>query len=324
MVGNTSVDNPFVETTEDQINKANRFDDDALRRALALEDGWRAVGQALETSVLVALIKLSAQVPGSQDRTKLTEMEKAFVAECVHENAPWLCSIKQLETLKEVIAGQILRGDLNVRPAMMGPAPTMLNNQKLLDLAVSSSRGRHQIASLLLRDVGSTVEESRQRTPGRPKLEAVESNFITAQTHGAALDGRLRTPDEITRFKVWLGGAILAQDLDQTWEPRDRSANDTSDAGEVRQVAEKEAKKVVLGGSVIFVDAKGIEHGALITSLHGWDGVTDEHGNMYSINILYVSKEADRTDTYGQQSIHETSVVHQTSQSAHGMYWRHA
>ena len=74
---------------------------------------------------------------------------------------------------------------------------------------------------------------------------------------------------------------------------------------------------------MIFVDAKRVEHDALVTTLHGWDGVRGSISfGMGAINLVYVSKDRDRTDTYGQQTIRETSVVHQEHQNAGGMYWR--
>ena len=68
---------------------------------------------------------------------------------------------------------------------------------------------------------------------------------------------------------------------------------------------------------VIFVDEVGVEHDALLTAIHG------DPANFPSVNLLYVSPNTTETDQYGRQIKRESSVVYQTSQGAHGNYWRH-
>lgn len=47
----------------------------------------------------------------------------------------------------------------------------------------------------------------------------------------------------------------------------------------------------------------------------------DEHP---CINLVYVNEAKDQTDSYGQKTVRESSVVHRTSQQAHGNYWKEA
>lgn len=112
---------------------------------------------------------------------------------------------------------------------------------------------------------------------------------------------------------------------------------------------------VKVGDAVIFVDAVGKHHHALLTAVWGpfydtptwtreqvdeqyasWtrpEYYTDEeweerkqaqvgmHHTVPSVNVVYVSDDAGEHDPYGNQIKRNTSVVHRTQQSAHGMYW---
>jgi len=73
---------------------------------------------------------------------------------------------------------------------------------------------------------------------------------------------------------------------------------------------------VKVGGSVTFVDAYAVEHVALVTAV--W-GIPD---SLPAINVVHVSEDESRTDQYGRQTVHNTSVVHESKQSAHGMFWK--
>lgn len=70
------------------------------------------------------------------------------------------------------------------------------------------------------------------------------------------------------------------------------------------------------GDHVVFVDDRGVEHDALLTAIHGEGTATP------SVNVVYVLKENNMHDDYGQQIGRKTSVVHQANQFAQGMYWR--
>lgn len=70
-----------------------------------------------------------------------------------------------------------------------------------------------------------------------------------------------------------------------------------------------------IGSVVIYVDQLKVKHNALVTATHGFN---DSHP---SINVVFVSDDPKAHDQYGQQMVHETSIVHQKNQSAFGFYW---
>jgi hypothetical protein len=69
---------------------------------------------------------------------------------------------------------------------------------------------------------------------------------------------------------------------------------------------------------VEFVDALGRTHPALVRAVHGDEDAEDPP----SVNLVYLDPNEGATDSYGCQLVNETSVVHESSQSAHGMFWR--
>jgi hypothetical protein len=71
-----------------------------------------------------------------------------------------------------------------------------------------------------------------------------------------------------------------------------------------------------VGDHVIYIDPVGKEHKALVTANWGKDTP------MKSLNIVYVSDNEAETDSYGRQIKHDTSVVHESAQPAHGRKWR--
>jgi hypothetical protein len=75
---------------------------------------------------------------------------------------------------------------------------------------------------------------------------------------------------------------------------------------------------VQIGDTVTFVDAVGKEYPALVTQVWGHVVGQGEPGT----NLIVVSDDESRSDTYGRQVIRHTSVVHQASQPAHGMFWK--
>ncbi len=84
-----------------------------------------------------------------------------------------------------------------------------------------------------------------------------------------------------------------------------------------RIVMEKE--KFKKGAHVIYVDSLGRPQNGLVQIWHGLEGI--ERGNIPCCNILVLSLDELKEDTYGRQSEHYTSVVHKSSQPAHGFYW---
>lgn len=71
---------------------------------------------------------------------------------------------------------------------------------------------------------------------------------------------------------------------------------------------------IKVGQVVKYRDENGKDHDALITAIHGTTG-TD------SVNLVYVSEDESRTDSYGQQMIRDCSVVHADFQNANGKFW---
>lgn len=71
--------------------------------------------------------------------------------------------------------------------------------------------------------------------------------------------------------------------------------------------------------AVIFVDEYGNEHNALVTNEFG-DPSRPEA--PMAINVAYCDPSDGATDQYGVQLVRKSSVVHESQQSAHGMYWK--
>ena len=75
-----------------------------------------------------------------------------------------------------------------------------------------------------------------------------------------------------------------------------------------------------IGDAVIYTDHKGIERDALITEI--WSPADDMENNPPSVNLMYISGNKEKRDSCGRQSEHDTSVVHEKYQNAHGNKWR--
>lgn len=67
------------------------------------------------------------------------------------------------------------------------------------------------------------------------------------------------------------------------------------------------------GEPVVFVDPVGQAHPALVTAVWG----------AQCVNVVFVSRDANKTDTFGRQIERNTSCLHQQLQPAHGNYWRY-
>lgn len=83
-----------------------------------------------------------------------------------------------------------------------------------------------------------------------------------------------------------------------------------------------------LGDHVIYVDEFGKSHNAIVNIW--WDNYRNmrmgDPGNSVGLNIpgcnlVYVTSDEKKTDTYGSQLERATSVVHRSNQAAHGRYW---
>jgi len=83
-------------------------------------------------------------------------------------------------------------------------------------------------------------------------------------------------------------------------------------------------KMVKVGCAVKYFDRNGVEHDALVTCVHGRSQLINDIENHPAINIVYVTDDVSKHDVYGNQIERETSIVHSSSQSAHGFYWTFA
>lgn len=77
-------------------------------------------------------------------------------------------------------------------------------------------------------------------------------------------------------------------------------------------------RQVHVGSPVTFTDEHGKSRPALVTAVWGKE-VYDL--DPPSINVVFISDDATREDSYGRQIERHTSVVHRQNQGAHGMYW---
>jgi hypothetical protein len=69
---------------------------------------------------------------------------------------------------------------------------------------------------------------------------------------------------------------------------------------------------VEVGSHVRFVDQKGVERDALVQVAH----------TQQCVNLVFVSGDEKRTDNYGRQVQHETSVSHRTQmEGVPGFFW---
>lgn len=70
--------------------------------------------------------------------------------------------------------------------------------------------------------------------------------------------------------------------------------------------------KVETGQHVVYVDPKGVARPAVVTV--AWSHTC--------VNVVFVSDDKSKTDSYGRQIERETSVIHaSTPGRAHGNYW---
>ena len=84
-------------------------------------------------------------------------------------------------------------------------------------------------------------------------------------------------------------------------------------------------RKYEVGQTVKFTDAYGKVHDALVCAWHIGYGDAQKHKELHgepSINIVYVTDDSMKRDSYGQQIERHTSVVHKGNQWAAGMFWK--
>lgn len=81
-------------------------------------------------------------------------------------------------------------------------------------------------------------------------------------------------------------------------------------------------RKYTEGQVVVYVDEYGKAHNALVTIWWGLDHLGEPGLTVPCCNVVYVSGDPKKDDTYGRQIERATSVVHRSSQPAHGSYYR--
>lgn len=86
---------------------------------------------------------------------------------------------------------------------------------------------------------------------------------------------------------------------------------------------------VQLGQAVLFVDARGVKHIALVTGIWAKTGRQERRGRrmivesdeLCPLNLVFVSGDEARYDIHGRQLERAQLVVHRSSQPAPGNYW---
>jgi hypothetical protein len=73
-----------------------------------------------------------------------------------------------------------------------------------------------------------------------------------------------------------------------------------------------ENRVVAVGDTVVYHDATGKAFNAIVTAV--W--------SLTLINLVFVSGDVTRQDSYGRQIERVTSLQHKSVQLVHGFYWR--
>lgn len=87
----------------------------------------------------------------------------------------------------------------------------------------------------------------------------------------------------------------------------------TEDLKEKEQ--KSEFKTPAIGDVVIYHDPKGQPFNAIVTCV--WTG-----SPAPLLNVVYVSGDDTRQDSYGRQIERSTSTMHKSQSMVHGAYWR--
>lgn len=78
-----------------------------------------------------------------------------------------------------------------------------------------------------------------------------------------------------------------------------------------------ERKQLKVGEVVVYVDSFRAEHLALVTSVFRSSGEYPD-----GCNLVYVSADESKTDTYGRQVERQTSVCHISVNPGNGNCWK--
>lgn len=83
-------------------------------------------------------------------------------------------------------------------------------------------------------------------------------------------------------------------------------------------------EQVEIGQPITYVDHHGVPRPALVTQVWG-ECRYDDDGKLCNapcINIVCVSLDEKKDDSWGRQVERDSSVVHEMDQQAHGNFWR--
>lgn len=70
-------------------------------------------------------------------------------------------------------------------------------------------------------------------------------------------------------------------------------------------------KEVKIGDTVTYKDELGADHNALVNAVHSQE----------CINVVYLSEDETKRDSWGRQTEHQSSVQRQGPHTAHGRYF---
>lgn len=82
----------------------------------------------------------------------------------------------------------------------------------------------------------------------------------------------------------------------------------------------EEQRRVAVGDAVVYHDESGKPHNALVNV--AW--TPPAPGKLPLVNLLFISGDESRQDSYGRQFERASSVSHASAWNAHGRYWRFA
>ncbi len=71
-----------------------------------------------------------------------------------------------------------------------------------------------------------------------------------------------------------------------------------------------------VGDPVVYVDPVVVPHNAVITAV--W---SETCLKVVYVNVVYVSGDKSKEDTYGRQIERQTSLLRKDIQTVHGQYW---
>lgn len=90
-------------------------------------------------------------------------------------------------------------------------------------------------------------------------------------------------------------------------------------------------QEYTVGQAVVYVDEFGRKHDALITAWWKQPELTHRGQKLATqpdvkwgepcCNLLFVTGDEAKTDSYGRQTERRSSCVHKSSQTAHGNFW---